>query len=65
MNPFLATISNDQLNRLYYRAYWKMRKLFEGGDDYGVDWPTLYASYPSWHRTLKMIHEEFKRRTTI
>lgn len=58
----IDTLTNRQLVRLYEGAYDRMARLFTGGDQYGIDWRTLRAVSPSWHRTMNAITGEIQRR---
>lgn len=58
-------LTDDQLNRLYGNVYHRIMRCFEGGNAYGVDWPTLKASSPSWYKTIKMVVDEGRRRRQL
>lgn len=45
------------------RRLWdRVERAFEGGRSFGIDWPTLRATYPNTARVMKRINEEWRSR---
>jgi hypothetical protein len=60
--PFLATLTDTQLFRLWNRILTRIDLFFSGGGLYGVDMPTLCAVNPPLARAYLMIRAECRRR---
>jgi hypothetical protein len=48
-------LTRGQCEDIYERLYDTIMRLFVGGTQYGVDWPTLYMIYPAKARVIRRL----------
>lgn len=59
----LRGLTSKQLERVYGQAYERMVRLFEGGTQYGIDWPTVCMVAPAWAAVLRaLVAEDMERK---
>lgn len=61
----LARLTAEQFAELCRRWQVKVYRAFQGGTQYGVDWPTLNACYPKLARIGRKLRTEAHRRATV
>lgn len=62
MNNYLASLSENQLERLYRKLYARIERAFAGGTRYGIDLPTLRMCEPGYYSDFMRIKREMIRR---
>jgi len=62
---YIDSVSDDLLERIYRKAHGRMRRAFQGGDQYGIDWATLRLVCPGWYTALDQLFDEMYRRKMI
>lgn len=61
----LDTFTEDKLRKLFDQANRQMRKCFEGGLTFGVDWPTLRMCEPEWYDRLDKLRKAIVKKVKV
>jgi hypothetical protein len=64
MNAYLASLTDDQLVRLFWRA-WRRMTEGDGYQPFGYDWRTLRITKPSWFPVIRTLQDELEKRRLI